>query len=380
MAKSKSKTKRKPRKKKSRFWVVIWMLFTAFSGGGVSGYLNPDWPVVGPLVRKILSGDPLPTDVGGALSQLQNGQGSIPITMGGASVPAHNASYGQTVATPQTAVQRPADKIYIATFNIQVFGQSKIAKPDVMSIIVQTIRQFDIVAIQEIRAKDDTILPRLVSMLNADGSQYAHLIGPRLGRTVSTEQYAYVFDTTRIEHDPSSVGTIVDEADKLHREPHVARFRVRTQSPQHAFTFWLVNSHTDPDEVPEEVAALAEVFQVMKNSNTAEDDVILLGDLNASESQLGPLGQIPEMRWVVHGNTMTNTRQTKAYDNLLFHGPSTTEFTGRWGVFNLETAFRISRDDALKVSDHYPVWAEFHIWESNQLNQAAVSSPRLRRQ
>jgi hypothetical protein len=118
----------------------------------------------------------------------------------------------------------------------------------------------------------------------------------------------------------------------------------------------------------------------MQRSNVGEDDVILLGDLNASESQLGPLGQIPDIRWVVHGDTMTNTRQTKAYDNLLFHGPSTTEFTGRWGVFNLESAFGISQSDALKVSDHYPVWAEFHIWESNQATQTAVSRPRVRRQ
>ena len=93
-------------------------------------------------------------------------------------------------------------------------------------------------------------------------------------------------------------------------------------SPIAAFTFWLVNTHTDPDEVPEEVAALADVFQIMQRAKPDEDDVILLGDLNASETQLGPLGQIPGITWAVRG-VMTNTRQNKMYDNLLFHSQAT---------------------------------------------------------
>ena len=91
--------------------------------------------------------------------------------------------------------------------------------------------------------------------------------------------------------------------------------------------------------------------------------MILLGDLNASESQLGRLGQIPGIHWAVRG-AMTNTRQTKMYDNIIFHGQATNEFTGRWGVFDLEGTFGLSRDEALKVSDHLPVWAEFQPWEA----------------
>ena len=175
-----------------------------------------------------------------------------------------------------------------------------------------------------------------MAMLNADGSRYDFLIGPRLGRTVSTEQYAFIYDTNRIEHDPSSVGTMGDPTDLLHREPLVARFRPRTNFPEKAFTFWLVDTHTDPDDVPHEVAALADAFQVMRTARPDEDDVILLGDLNANEFQLGPFGRIPGISWVVGGGVTTNTRQTQAYDNIIFHGPSTTEFTGRWGVFNFQ--------------------------------------------
>ena len=195
------------------------------------------------------------------------------------------------------------------------------------------------VAIQEVRAKEDDILPQLVAAVNADGSRFTYLIGPRLGRTVSTEQYAFVFDTNRIETHPSAQGTIQDPNDLMHREPFVGRFRTRTDQPDRAFTFWLVNAHTDPDEVPQEVDALADAFQLMQRARPDEDDVILLGDLNASETQLGRLGQIPGIHWAIRG-VMTNTRKTKAYDNIILHAGATQEYTGRWGVLDLEAHLR----------------------------------------
>lgn len=351
MAKKKSRSKKR---RSTVVWIIVWVI----SGGGIGGFFNPDWPVVGPLVKNVYEkfeqnglGLGVATGPGGSMT---SGQTQVP----GQQVPGSGGIPAQPAST-----QRAPDKLLIASFNIQVFGTSKMAKSDVMSVIVQTIRQFDIVAIQEIRSKDDNILPNLITMLNSNGSRYAYFIGERIGRTVSTEQYAYVYDTNRVEADPNSVGTFGDPADLLHREPMVARFRARTNSPNNAFTFWLVNTHTDPDEVPQEIAALADVFQIMRSARPDEDDVILLGDLNASEFQMGKFTQIPGISWVVQGGVMTNTRQNKAYDNIVFHGPSTNEFTGRWGVFNLESAFGLSREDALRVSDHYPVWAEFKIWE-----------------
>ncbi len=60
----------------------------------------------------------------------------------------------------------------IATFNIQVFGKSKLSKPGVVDVLAQVVRQFDVVAIQEVRATEDDILPRFIAAINADGSRY----------------------------------------------------------------------------------------------------------------------------------------------------------------------------------------------------------------
>jgi endonuclease/exonuclease/phosphatase family metal-dependent hydrolase len=264
---------------------------------------------------------------------------------------------------------RGGDTIRIATWNIQVFGESKLADPAAMQVIVSVLKNFDLIAIQEVRAQSQDILPQLIALLNADGQyQYDYVIGPRLGRTSSKEQYAFVFDMASIEVDRYQLYTINDQDDLLHREPLVGWFRARLAPDKQAqaFTFSLVNIHTDPDEVDRELNALDDVFFAVQGDGRNEDDVLLLGDVNVNEKHLGELGKISGLTWVV-ANTPTNTRGDAQYDNIFFHGTATPEFTGRGGVLDFMRAFNLKlEEEALKVSDHLPVWAEFSVYEGGQ--------------
>jgi len=260
--------------------------------------------------------------------------------------------------------------IRIAAFNIQVFGNAKAGKTYVMQTLADIIRQFDIVAIQEIRSKNEYLIPNFVRLINQTGRQFDYVIGPRLGYTTVKEQYAFLFDTKRIEIDRQSVYTVGDPDNLLHREPHVATFRTKEVHPDEAFTFTLVNIHTDPDDVPEELSALAEVYRVVRRSSRGEDDIILLGDFNTDDRRLGRLGQLPGIYPLIT-RVWTNTRQNKQYDNLIMHRPSTTEYAGRSGVFDVMRRYNLNQQQALEVSDHFPVWAEFSVYERDAAGRIA---------
>ncbi|QDT01286.1 endonuclease/exonuclease/phosphatase family protein [Adhaeretor mobilis] len=296
----------------------------------------------------------------------------------------------QQPSTPSPPIYRPASSgsggsiprvdegptIKIASFNIQVFGKAKVEKANgaVIRTLAEIVRQFDVVAIQEIRTSDDYHIPNFVRLINSGGAQYDHVTGPRIGNTRSTEQYAFIFDTRKIMVDRSSVYTLSDPDNVLHREPLVAHFQTRL-NPDSAFSFTLVNIHTDPDEADEEVDAMADVYRVVRRAGGNEDDVIALGDWNADDRDLASsrLGQIPGVYPLIKG-VFTNTRQTKLYDNLVIHQPSTTEYTGRSGVFDMVRQFNITQEQALMVSDHLPVWAEFSAYERDYSGQVASRS------
>src|SRR5512135_3443888 len=85
------------------------------------------------------------------------------------------ASASPNATTPRT----PASNISIATFNIQVFGQAKSAKPDVISVLSKIARNFDVMAIQELRDENETTLPYYISQINSlPGPAYAAISSP----------------------------------------------------------------------------------------------------------------------------------------------------------------------------------------------------------
>jgi endonuclease/exonuclease/phosphatase family metal-dependent hydrolase len=237
-----------------------------------------------------------------------------------------------------------------------------------MPVIVEILRQFDLVAVQEVRAVSQDILPQLIEMLNVGGKyQYDYAIGPRLGRSSSKEQYAFVFDTATVEIDRYKLYTVDDPDDLLHREPLVGWFRARGPAPEQAFTFSLAVVHTDPDEVDQELDVLDDVFfRIREDPQRGEDDVIMVGDFNAKASRLRELGQIKGLVRVVTGETPTNTLQNAQYDNILFDQTPTTEFTGRGGVLDFMRQYNLTLAQAERISDHLPVWAEFSVVEGGR--------------
>lgn len=103
--------------------------------------------------------------------------------------------------------------ITIASFNIQIFGESKINNPEVMRTLAKIIRRFDVVAIQEVRSTRNNVIPTLLSYVNRISPRYGYIISERLGRTGSKEQYAFVYNTSTVRLIPNSSYVVSDPGD-----------------------------------------------------------------------------------------------------------------------------------------------------------------------
>jgi len=264
-------------------------------------------------------------------------------------------------AEPTYIANTGSDALRIGAFNIQVFGVSKASKPEVMSVLADTIRTYDIVAIEEIRDSSQTALPDLVNLVNSDGSQYSYVVGERLGRTSSKEQYAYLYNTqtTLLKSDPYTypepAGT-----DPFHREPYIATFGAINGD----FDATLITIHTDPDEATDEINSLDAVVDYAVSHTPFDQDVIVMGDFNADGSYFDEDGSCSlkgsEYVWIIANDVDTTTKTTDCtYDRIVLTNSAASYFTGDAGVFRYDTEYGLTQDETEDVSDHYPVYAVF---------------------
>lgn len=302
---------------------------------------------------------------------------------------------GRIGSSDETLVSRSAGEttntdnlISIASFNIQVFGETKSNKPEVMQQLASICSYFDIIAVQEVRSPQAQPVQKLVNLINSAGLQYAYIISSPIGRTNQTEQYAYIYNTSTVRvTDPSRVYVIQDPDERIHREPYIASFtaipsRDEQSAERPPFTFTLINCHTDPDEVrgslsgDNELNVLADVFVNVRNweyQTYNEDDFILLGDLNAERDELKNLSRIPGLTSVC-GGTPTNTVGTKENDHILVDMQVTGEYVGIAQVVDYEKNLGLTREQALAISDHRPIWAQFSAFELPPYDKTIASA------
>lgn len=266
--------------------------------------------------------------------------------------------------------------IRIASWNIQNFGRAKAQDPDKMRIIATILKEYDLIAVQEIsnvKEQSDPDCPRnreacpgdpecgwirraLEKYLNEEnGLDYRFVFSPQ----VRDERYLFIYDPAKIAMessalvaDPQDAGPICDDRQAnfgmMMRQPFKGRFKAGK------FDFILLTAHTSPRINVAELQALEYFYR--ETEKEGEPDIILLGDLNADCSYLKPSSPIALRRskytWVIPDGTDTTTSPNTrcAYDRIIFKEPTREDFTGSWGV---------NREVPKEVSDHYLVWAEF---------------------
>jgi endonuclease/exonuclease/phosphatase family metal-dependent hydrolase len=268
-----------------------------------------------------------------------------------------------SAASGENCVSTPSPQtIKIMSFNIQIFGAAKMARPEVVEILVDLVSQADIIVVQEVRSIHIDPVQRFMALLP---DRYDYVIGPRQGRSNSKEQYWVIYDSekfTVLEYD-----SWPDTEDIFERSPFSVYFKTSG-----AFDFTLINNHIRPSDAEKEIRALPSVVTYYIDL-WDDPDVLVVGDLNADgryfdKTLLDSIFPEEEYKIIFSDEDTTVAASRNTYDRIIITSSAADYFTGNFGVIRFDEVYDFSELSIRpsQVSDHYPVWAEFLVDSSTE--------------
>ena len=299
---------------------------------------------------------------------------------------------------PAKALDR---NLLVATWNIRAFGdlteewessEEDTPKRDLHSLlcIAEIVSRFDVVALQE--AKDN--LKALRHLLKVLGPNWGlSLTDVTEGAPGNGERMAFLFDTRRVVPSGLACEIVVPEEQleriepgaltrQFARTPYAVSFRSGTK------TFILVTLHVlyreDEEERMPELKAIAEwLAGWARDINSWDHNLIALGDFNIDrrgdvlhDAFVSTGLDIPEDLQAVPRTIFADPEHPhldKFYDQIAwFTGrnglPALSLRYSRGGFFDFAKAAltkrRLTKTQlSWRISDHYPLWAEFSTRE-----------------
>ncbi len=259
-------------------------------------------------------------------------------------------------------IDEPQKKtLKVAAFNLKSFGVTKASRPEVMERIVQVIERYDVILLQEIRNKNLEAVVKLYNQLKETSPNFRYKISDPIGRSSYKEQYAYFYRKDRFEDlSPTSSTIYPDPQDIFEREPYLIHLKVKDDN----LDFVLIGAHIKPDDAVFEIEELKNVYEYAQGF-FGDGDAFLLGDLNAdcsymnrSELDQAFFNNDERFKSFIDRNVDTTTKNSTdcAYDRII----GTTELSlkieaGSAKTFNFTKEWNLSEEEALGVSDHFPV-------------------------
>ena len=255
------------------------------------------------------------------------------------------------------------NRIRIASFKLA--GSASQANPEMAKGIVANIcLRNDLIAFQEVDGHRPGWLDELTAEIarQSNGRAIYKHASDHVRVARNEPQYAFVYNAATLDLDMGHTYTVADPDNILVREPLVGWFRTRLVSQNEAFTFTVANIQLDRKHPGNEIAYLGNLYDAIRRDGRGEDDVIFVGDFKSGDRALKNAQRKFGMTWVV-SDQATNTMNDAQYDNLVFNQMATLEFTGNGGVIDFLKFYNLGFRDAMSISEHMPVWAEFSASE-----------------
>ncbi|WP_366183627.1 endonuclease/exonuclease/phosphatase family protein [Flavobacterium ovatum] len=245
----------------------------------------------------------------------------------------------------------------LLSWNIENLGKSK--SDSEITFMANTIKDFDIIAIQEVVAGygGSQAVAKLADELNRKGNHWDYTISePTSSSAYKTERYAFIWKTNKVK----KLGSAWLEKKyhlEIDREPFYCTFEAENK------TFTLVNFHAITKSKQPETEIKYFKFLPAEYPTL---NLIFTGDFNCPQSHtvfnpLRKMGYAPiltNQKTSLKRDCILDECLASEYDNLFYN--SNKVVIKNAGVLFFYKKFN-SLQEARSISDHIPIWAEIEM-------------------
>ncbi|XP_034062162.1 deoxyribonuclease-1-like [Gymnodraco acuticeps] len=252
----------------------------------------------------------------------------------------------------------------IAAFNVQRLGWDKVNNQDVRDNIIKIVSQYSVVVLLEVTDQSDPAMPRLLKHLNEYGDNkrnpYGMLCSEPLGPEGHKQKFVYFYrkKEVQIKDKYQYRGNAV-----ITRKPFAVLLNCLNTVVQDLV---LIPVHITPSNAEAELNALHDVVEVVRKK-WKKDNIMILGDFNAAGDYLSMeqketlLISSAPYRWLIGDDVHTMTKNNiHAYDRIVVYEERMLEaiVPDSAKAYNFKRELNLTVEEALSVSDHYPVEVE----------------------
>ncbi|WP_405570160.1 endonuclease/exonuclease/phosphatase family protein [Winogradskyella sp. Asnod2-B02-A] len=260
----------------------------------------------------------------------------------------------------KTHISLDKNSIKLITWNIQDLGQTK--NTEEIAFIVDVLKDFDIVAIQEVVAKHPAgaqKVAKIADELNRKGAKWDYIISdPTKSPSVyMSERYAYLWKTSKIDIQGRAY---LDKelAEVIVREPYIAEFKEISTG----YKFHVVNFHSRKhDDNPE--LEISNIKNYQERLNT--DKLLIVGDFNLNEKHKVWDDFYKQGFESAVKDSQTTLKRKCTFGQYLSYSIDNIYYTKEIELKNSGVVDYIKTCENLKaarlISDHLPVFLEFNI-------------------
>uniref|UniRef100_A0A8C9YBP2 Deoxyribonuclease n=1 Tax=Sander lucioperca TaxID=283035 RepID=A0A8C9YBP2_SANLU len=258
----------------------------------------------------------------------------------------------------------------IAAFNAKNLGMKKVTDKLVVKHLTKIMSRYSVVVILEVMDTSGKAMEKLLKELNKNSSNrdrpYSMKASGQLGRDTYKERFVCFYREADVtlkdcyQYEDNQVGDL----DAFAREPFVLRFSCPSTLVKDLV---LIPVHTKPDDSLKELDELHDVVDAIRKK-WKTDNIMILGDFNADGRYLSKkkkdkirISSAP-YHWLIADDvdTTSSNCNDNTYDRIVVYGQSMldTIVPGSAKAFNFQTEFKLTDNEALSISDHYPVEVE----------------------